>query len=105
LRGLDKTLNAELVLIHRDDVGVGEDRRHVRGHRAQIVARDERRRQHAPQREVGAILDGGHPVANLEHVGIVPVPGAGERTQCLSLENCAVRKAAVKGAGPFRFSN
>ena len=50
----------------------------LRLHIPQIVSRNQRRRENGPQAEVRAVFVRGHSaVADFEHVGIVPVAGAG----------------------------
>src|ERR1019366_2399245 len=72
------SLMAELVLIDGDDIFVGEDGLDLRLHVGQVIAGEKRRGEHGPHGEVVAIFSQCEPaVANLEHVGIVPVAGAG----------------------------
>ena len=67
---------AQRILVDRDHLAVRQDVAGVGRHGAQVVARHERGREHAPEAEVGLVLGGGHaPVAHLEHVRVVPVPG------------------------------
>ena len=57
---------------------IGEDGERVGRHLGEVVARQQRRGEHRPQAHVGAVfVQGQLAVADLEHVGIVPVAGAG----------------------------
>src|SRR4051794_17066409 len=76
------TFNSERVLIYRNHFFVGQDVVNFRFHIAQIVTRDQRRGKDRPQAEVSAIFFVGHAaIANLEHVGIVPVARAGKTVE------------------------
>src|SRR5438094_3794530 len=76
------SLRAAGVLIHSHDLRRREDRAHLVGHRAQIVASHKRCREHRPHREMRAALgDGQISVANFEHVRVVPVIRPGESMQ------------------------
>nr|GFD01103.1 hypothetical protein [Tanacetum cinerariifolium] len=66
-------------------LAVGERGLGGRAHAAQVVAGDERGGHHGPHREVGAVFVGGHAVADFQHVGVVPVAGAGVLAQVLLL--------------------
>ena len=66
------------VLVDRDHLAIHQDALRLVGHRTQVVARDQRRGQQRPQAHVRAVLIGRHAaVADLQHVGIIPVPGFG----------------------------
>ena len=70
-------LLAERVLIDGDRVLVHEDGLVGVGHFAEVVAGEQRRGEDDPEAHVGTVLVGGHlAVADLEHVGVVPVAGA-----------------------------
>ena len=49
-------LVAEAILVDGDDVGIGENGANLRRHVGQVVAGEQRRREHGPHGEVGAIL-------------------------------------------------
>ena len=69
---------AGLVLVDGDDLPVEQDLLDGVAHGAHVVPGQQRRCQHAPQAHVSAVLGVGHAaVADLEHVGIVPVARAG----------------------------
>src|SRR5450432_1666161 len=71
-------LLAKLVLIHRDHFLVHQDIGDRGLHVADVVAGQQRRGQQAPQAHVGLVFDVGHAaVADLQHVGVVPVADAG----------------------------
>ena len=71
-------LIAEGVLIDGDDFAVGEDGDDLGGHGGEVVAGQERRGEHGPEGHVGAVfVEGELAVADLEHVGVVPVAGGG----------------------------
>ena len=72
------TLHALGVLVDGDHFRIGQDRQRVRRHRGEVVPGEERRGQDAPQAHVGQVLVVAHlAVPDFEHVGIVPVAGAG----------------------------
>ncbi len=81
--GHDGALPAQRVLVDGDDVLVAQDVEGRRGGLAQIGADEQRRGHDRPQGEVRAVLGVRHAaVADLQHVGVVPVAGArmgGER--------------------------
>ena len=71
-------LFAELVLIDGDDFFVHEDVGDRRLHVADVVAGEQGRGQQAPEAHVGLVFGVGHAaVADFQHVGVVPVAGAG----------------------------
>src|SRR5207237_1580043 len=75
-------LFAERVLIDSHDLRCEEDLAHLIGHRAEVVSGHERRGEHRPHREMRAALVSGQlAVANLEHVGVVPVIWSSERME------------------------
>ena len=79
LLGHADALFAELVLIDRDDFLVHEDVGDRRLHVADVVAGQQGRGQQAPQAHVRLVFGVGHAaVADFQHVGIVPVAGAGK---------------------------
>ncbi len=80
-----EALDSERILIDCDHLAIGENRPRRLAHLRHVVSGDERRREHAPHREVCAILGFGHPVPDLEHVGIVPVIRPRVRPQPLLL--------------------
>src|SRR6185369_16031510 len=51
---------AETVLVHGDDVAVGQDGQRGRAGGDQVAARDERGGHLGPQAELGPVLGGGH---------------------------------------------
>src|SRR5579862_4573426 len=51
-------------------------------HRTHVIARDKRSSEHGPHAEMGAILTDRHPVADLQHIRVVPVTWAGGGTPC-----------------------
>src|SRR4051812_9586915 len=68
---------AQCVLVHRQQSRVAQDRAHVGGHGADVVAGHERCGQQRPQGEVGAGLrERQAGAAHDQHVGVVPVPRA-----------------------------
>eukprot|EP00047_Mylnosiga_fluctuans_P013779 m.33326 g.33326 ORF g.33326 m.33326 type:complete len:338 (-) comp5092_c0_seq1:211-1224(-) len=70
-------LDAKRVLVDGDRLGVAEDGERLVGHLADVAANQQRRLHDAPQAEMRLVLLERHPaIANLEHVGVVPVPGA-----------------------------
>ena len=61
---------AQAVLVDGDHVAIGKDGLDLRRHVGQVVAGQQRRGQHGPQRKVGAILRKRKPaVAHFQHVG------------------------------------
>jgi len=67
---------AQRILIDCDDFAVLEDCRNLRAHVADVISGDKRRSDHCPENEMGPVLIRRHaPIANFEHVGIIPVPG------------------------------
>jgi ABC-type multidrug transport system ATPase subunit len=72
-RGHHTTLLAERVLIDGDDLLVGERGLGRRAHLGQVVSRDERCRHDGPHAEMGAAFRVAEAIADLQHVGIVPV--------------------------------
>ena len=72
-------LLAHRILIDGDHLAVRQRRLRRRAHAAQVVPGDERRRHDRPHAEVRAPLGVVEAVADLQHVGIVPVPRAGVR--------------------------
>src|SRR5208337_1613448 len=77
------------VLIDRDDFLVQQDGAGVGRHGAHVVAGQQRRGEDGPEAHVGAVFVGGHAaVADLQHVRIVPVSGAGVfRDRGLRIDN------------------
>ena len=72
------SLASERVLVHGYGLTVGEnlDRLHI--HVPEVVSAHQRRREHAPHREVGDLLVTAHvPVSDLEHLRVIPVAGTG----------------------------
>ncbi|EFG07859.1 Hypothetical protein SCLAV_2787 [Streptomyces clavuligerus] len=91
-------LAAQRVLVHRDDLAIGQDLQGRGGRGAQIAADEERGGHLRPEAEVGAVLGVGHPaVAHFEHVGVVPGAGPGVRGQLLVAAGDA--QHAVPGVG------
>src|SRR5580704_16607906 len=73
---------AERVLINGNHFLVRQDRPNLRAHVTQIIARDQRGSKDSPQADVGAIFGIGHaPVADLQHIGIVPMAGPGKAVE------------------------
>ena len=80
-----EALDAERILVDRDQFAVLEDGEGLFRNVAQVVAEDERGGHHAPHREVRPLLAGRHAVGDavhgdhvpdFQHVRIVPVAGA-----------------------------
>ena len=71
-------LLAVFVLIHSYDLVVGENCENFRTHIAQIVSRQQRRREHGPEAHVRSVFGLAHrAVTDLQHVGIVPMTRLG----------------------------
>ena len=69
---------AERILVDGDDVFVGEDGLDFGLHVGQVVAGEKGCGEHGPPGEVGAVFGERQlAVADFEHVGVVPVAGAG----------------------------
>ena len=75
------SLHAQRVLIDGYHAAVEQYREGLGVDRAYVVAQYERCREHAPHREVRTILIVRQSVAHFEHVGVVPVAGAGVTPQ------------------------
>ena len=76
-------LVAEWILVDGDDVFVGEDGGDLGLHLGEVVAGEKGSGEHGPHGEVGAVFfEREFAVADLEHVGVVPVAGA-----CVGLES------------------
>ena len=77
---------AQGILVNGDGFLVGEDGGDFGGHLADIVAGDQRCGEDAPKAEMCARLGKGQAlVANLEHVGVVPMAGAGIFADAIAL--------------------
>ncbi len=75
------------VLIERDDLAIEENAAGFGGHIGEVVAGEQGRAQHGPETHVGPVLRPIHAaVADLQHVRIVPVAGAGEGAETGLLE-------------------
>ena len=71
-------LLSEGVLVYRYELAVGDDVQHGFGYLADVIAEDERRTHHTPQREVGEVLIVSQfAVAHFQHIGVVEVTGRG----------------------------
>ena len=69
-----------MVLVDRNDLRVHQDRLGLVRHRPQVVARNQGGREHGPETHVRAVFIGVHAaVADLQHVGVVPVARTGVR--------------------------
>ena len=68
------------ILIHGDEFPISQDALDFRPHESHIVAGDKRRGENAPQTEVRFAFGVSQArVADFQHVGIVPMAGAGKR--------------------------
>ncbi|KAG6556476.1 hypothetical protein Mapa_002421 [Marchantia paleacea] len=66
-------LHSQRILVHVDDLFVGENFQHLSRHVPHIASDEQRGLHESPDAEVGSAFVHGHaPVANLEHVGIIP---------------------------------
>lgn len=77
-------LLAERVLVHRDGLGIREDRDDFGAHFAHVVSGDERRGEDAPEAEMRARLGEREAVvADFHHVRVVPMTRAGVLLQAV----------------------
>jgi hypothetical protein len=82
---------AQCILIYGEHLAIQQQFFNIIGHRARVVAHQQRRRQNNPDRHVRAVLLNAYPaIAYLHHIGIVPVA----RTS-IGFET-VLRKAAVR---------
>ena len=68
-----QALYAQCVLVDGNHVLVHDDVASGIAHIAKVVTQNQRTGHHAPHGEVGAVFVFCHAVANLQHVGIVPI--------------------------------
>ena len=71
-----QSLHSQLVLVNCNDFLVQDDGAGLIGHLREVIAQNKRGCHHAPHAEMGAVLIYAHAVANLKHIGIVPVTRA-----------------------------